>query len=110
VGFLAITDHELDHIKSKNVGNKGGSDKKENLQWIEKSKHKEKSKANGDFKDGGDKKTKHEKNKGKKKYKEYQSGAGKSRQQSERDQIGEKAYSAAQKSRADARWKNHKKK
>ena len=98
-------EYELDHIKSKN---KGGSDKKENLQWIEKDKHKKKSQESGDFKDGGDKKVKHEKSKGKRKYKEYQENAGKSRQQSERDEIGEKSYSEVQRNRARKRWSSEK--
>ena len=100
-------EYELDHIKSKNVG-KGGSDKKENLQWIEKDKHKEKSKNNGDFLDGGKKKVKYERSKGKKHYKNYQKSCGESKQSKDRKELGEAAYSKQQSEIAKARWKDKK--
>jgi hypothetical protein len=94
-------DYELDHKKPKN---KGGKDKKDNLQWIEKNKHKEKSQNEGSFIDGGDKKVKHEKSKGKEKYKTYQKSCGESKQKKDREELGEEGYSKQQSEIAKKRW------
>lgn len=102
--------YELDHKKSKNSKGGGGSDKKENLQWIEKDKHKEKSKNSGDFSDGGNKKTKYERSKGKSQYKNYQKSCGEARQKKEREEIGSAAYSKQQSNFARQRWDGKKKK
>jgi len=92
---------ELDHIVSLKDG---GKNEKSNLQWIQKDKHKKKSQEGGDYEFGGKAHQNQEKKKGKKKYKEYQSNCGKARQQSERDKIGEEAYSKQQSLRAKKRW------
>jgi len=96
-------DYELDHRVPKN---KKGLDSKDNLQWIEKNKHKEKSKNEGSFIDGGDKKVKHEKSKGKEKYKSYQKSCGESKQKKDREELGEAGYSKQQSEIAKKRWRS----
>lgn len=92
---------ELDHKKPKN---KGGSDKKDNLQWVDKDKHKKKSQDEGSFQDGGNKKVKHEKGKGEKSYHDYQKGCGSAKQSKDRKEMGEAAYSKQQSDIAKKRW------
>ena len=93
-------DYELDH---KNPRWRGGNDSKENLQWVDKDKHKNKTKDEGSFQEGGNKR--HRKLKeNKDEYKEYQKGCGEKRQEKLRKELGEKGYSKQQSEIAKKRW------
>ena len=95
--------YELDH-KTPRWKYKGNPDKKENLHWVPKDKHKNKTKNEGSFDHGGELHQKQEKSKGKKHYKDYQSNAGQAKVSKERKEMGEKAFSEKQRQRAKARW------
>jgi hypothetical protein len=94
--------YELDHKKPRW---KGGKDTKDNLHWVEKDKHKEKTKNEGSYEYGGVDRHKKLKSKGKENYTEYQRNTGKAKVQKEREEIGEKAFSEKQRERAKKRWK-----
>jgi len=99
-------EYELDHKKPRW---KGGTDTKDNLEWIPKKKHKKKTQEEGSYEYGG--KDRHQslkKEKGKDGYSEYQSNTGKAKVEKERKEIGEKAFSRLQSERAKKRWKNKK--
>ena len=57
---------------------KGGDDNKENLKWVPEEQHKEKTKQEGSYAEGGDKKQRHLKNDGD--FTKYQKDCGKERQ------------------------------
>lgn len=94
-------EYELDHKKPRW---NGGSDKKDNLQWVEKNKHKNKSSNEGSFEYGGKDRHKKLKDKGEKSYKDYQKGCGEEKIKQEREEIGEEAFSRKQRERAKKRW------
>ena len=99
-------EYELDHKKPLRDG---GKNKKENLQWIPKDKHKKKSQDSGDFEYGG--KDRHKKlKKNPKSYNEYQKGCGEAKQKKDREELGEAGYSKKQKEVAESRWNKEKKK
>jgi len=95
-------EYELDHKKPRW---KKGKDTKDNLQWIEKNKHKEKTKEEGSYEYGGKDRHKKLKEKGKDEYSKYQSDTGKAKVEKERKELGEKAFSEKQRERAKKRWK-----
>ncbi len=94
--------YQLDHKKPRW---KGGTDTKDNLQWIDEKKHKEKTKDEGSYEYGGKDRHKKLKNKGKEEYSKYQSDTGKAKVEKERKELGEKAFSEKQRERAKKRWK-----
>lgn len=96
-------EYQLDHKKPRW---KGGTDTKDNLQWIDKKKHKEKTKNEGSYEYGGkDRHNKLKKQKGEEGYSKYQSDTGKAKVEKERKELGEKAFSEKQRERAKKRWK-----
>jgi magnesium-dependent phosphatase-1 len=96
-------DYELDHKKPRW---KGGKDTKENLEWVSKDKHEEKSKGEGSFEHGGDVHHEQLKEKGKKSYHDYQSHAAKEKVKQEKQELGEKGFSEKQREIANKRWHN----
>lgn len=98
-------EYQLDHKKPRW---KGGSDKKDNLQWVEKDKHKNKSSGEGSFEHGGKDRQKKLKNKGD--YSKYQSDTAKKKIEKEKKEHGEKGFSELQRQRVKKRWDKHKKK
>jgi len=94
-------DYELDHLKSRW---KGGKDKKDNLQWVEKEKHKKKSQEEGSFQEGGKDRHRKLKDKGKSNYSKYQSDCGKAKIEKEKEELGDKGFSQKQRERALKRW------
>lgn len=98
-------EYELDHKKPRW---KGGKDTKENLQWVEKNKHKGKSSNEGSFEYGG--KDRHEKLKGKGKsnYSQYQSDTAKKKIEKEKKELGDNGFSKLQSERAKKRWNKKK--
>jgi len=95
-------EYELDHKKTRW---NGGSDKKDNLQWLPKDEHKKKTQEEGSYEFGGKKRHK-ELRKNPKKYTEYQRETGKEKVKKEREELGEKGFSELQRQRALKRWKN----
>jgi magnesium-dependent phosphatase-1 len=92
-------EYELDHMKPKH---KGGQDKKDNLQWIPKNEHEKKSKDEGSFEYGGEKRQDLFKNE--KSYHKFQSDAAKEKINQEKSKLGEKGFSDLQSERAKKRW------
>lgn len=94
-----------DHRKPKW---KGGDDKdKKNRQLICEKCHKEKTRNEGSFEEGGkDRHRKLRKNKTENGYMQYQTDAGKAKIQKERTEIGENAFRQNQRERALKRWRN----
>jgi len=87
---------------------KGGNDKdKKNRQLICEKCHKEKTRSEGSFEEGGkDRHRKLRKNKTEQNYIQYQTDAGKAKIKKERTEMGENAFRQKQKERANKRWKN----
>ena len=92
--------YNLDHKKPLW---QGGDDKKENLQWVPEKDHQNKTKEEGSYSEGGDKKQKKLKNEGK--FKEYQKECGEAKQKKDRETLGEEGYSKQQSEIAKKRWR-----